>query len=271
MNAPAIQPTITQRVRRFLAAQGAEVRPWAGLDETYAQLFSLLRRRREDPDFWGPLAELLQAVIDSLVDPQSRHRLAAPQAELLASWDTAQLVRDLRAALPQSGAEHDAAEPRRYRRQLTSKLSSAAGLGGFLVLGLVASGCADEANCDAEWSKSCALDCETVLYETIDDSQLTDGDKTVLCGCFADMSTSWSDGLTNLFENGTPEQISRALSTMLDCCTDPYMGIGSTYREDLLLDGSLCEPQPVYKGIALPLLKQRPRAGGLLSGGAARR
>jgi hypothetical protein len=131
MRAPAIVPTITQGVRRFLAEQGAVLRPWAGLQETYDELYALLRRRRNDPGFWQPLRALLQQVIDSAVAAQGQ---ANQHTELLASWKVDQLVDELRDTLPSDTAVNPPA-----RAEFTRRLSSAV-LGGFLLLGLAACG-----------------------------------------------------------------------------------------------------------------------------------
>ena len=105
MPQPGVALTITHRVRAFLQSQGAELRPWTGLDETYAELHRLLSERRDDPAFWGPLRGLLRDVLTRISDPDATP-LLAPEAELLASWDVDQLVRDLRAALPDAGVAH---------------------------------------------------------------------------------------------------------------------------------------------------------------------
>jgi hypothetical protein len=127
MPTAAIVPTITQRVRFFLAGQGATLRPWTGLQETYDELYALLRRRRSDPEFWQPLKGLLQEVIDNAADSQRRD-----QAELLTSWKVDELVDKLRDALPADAISTG-------RSDFTRTLSTAV-LGGFLLLGLAACG-----------------------------------------------------------------------------------------------------------------------------------
>jgi len=140
MGAPAIIPTITQRVRLFLTQQGAALRPWTGLQETYDELYAVLRRRRDDPDFWQPLKGLLQEVVDSAADSQRHARRGASAAELLDSWQVDALVDELQDALPDSGAAASSA-----RTDFTRTLSTAV-LGGFLLLGLAATGCGDSGN-----------------------------------------------------------------------------------------------------------------------------
>jgi hypothetical protein len=136
MRTPAIVPTITQRVRQFLAEQGAALPPWTGLQETYDELYALLRRRRSAPEFWRPLKVLLQEVVDSAADSQRRDHRASTEAELLASWQVDDLVDELRDVLP---ADANGAGP--TRTDFTRTLSTAV-LGGFLLLGLAAAGCA---------------------------------------------------------------------------------------------------------------------------------
>jgi hypothetical protein len=132
MTIPAIVPTITQRVRTFLADQGAELRPWSGLQETYDELYVLLRQRRRDPEFWQPLKGLLQEVVASAADSQRRGQGGSAQAELLASWRVDELLDELRDAVPDDASS--------ARADFTRSLSTAV-LGGFLLLGLAAAGC----------------------------------------------------------------------------------------------------------------------------------
>jgi hypothetical protein len=138
MRAPAIVPTITQKVRTFLAEQGGALRPWTGLQETYDELYALLRRRRSTPEFWPPLKGLLQEVIDNAAASQRRGLRSSAEAELLASWQVDELVNELRDALPV-----DASGSWSTRTDFTRRLSSAV-LGGFLLLGLAAAGCGSD-------------------------------------------------------------------------------------------------------------------------------
>ncbi len=132
MSTPAIIPTITQRVRSFLAEQGADLRPWSGLQETYDELYGLLRRRQKDPEFWQPLKGLLKEVVASAADSQKRGPVTTAPGELLGSWQVDELVDDLRNALPEDAVS--------ARSDFTRTLSAAV-LGGFLLLGLAAAGC----------------------------------------------------------------------------------------------------------------------------------
>lgn len=277
MNRAAIAPTITHRVRAFLAEQGASLPPWSGLDETYGRLYELLRRRKDDPAFWGPLEDLLGAIVRNASDPAAR-RLPAPQAELLRSWDIEALVRELRSALP--GAESPTGS-----RALSSFLRelSAPVLGGFLLLGFVAAGCggstgtegdageevtsdttgdrdvvADpdveaEADADEPWAVGCTLERGSVLFATIRDSEYDVYTKGDLCECFSSLNASWNDGLSELFETGTADQVAQALQEMIECCWDsgPLSNNFNDVR-DAFLDGSLCYIALPYRGVTFP-------------------
>jgi hypothetical protein len=284
MPGPALAPTVTHRVRSFLASQGVFLKPWTGLDETYAELFALLRRRKNDPSFWKPVADLIQSVVTCAVEPGSG-RLPAPDAELLASWDIDRLVAELREALPSSGEPSDPDAMGRFTRRLPAPV-----LGGFLLLGLVASGCYDssqrsgdastdpdaEAVVDARdaqeadrtdpadippevpwWAEGCTLDRSGVLFTTLLRSDLDGYSKQTLCTCFTHLNASWSDGLSELFETGTPEQVAFALEEMLECCWSggPF---GTDFEDvrDALLDGTLCSLPLPYRGVSFP---ERPR------------
>jgi len=300
VNAPAIKPTTTQRVRSFLAQHGTPIRPWASLGETYAQLYALLRQRKNDPTFWEPLAQLLQEVIDSAVDPQRPNKLAAPQAELLASWDVDELVQALREALPPDDPADDLKPdaPGAALSQFTGQLSVAM-LGCFLLLGFVAAGCSDDDGSagtggaggvggdtattttssstttstsssssssssgtfdagpddppfDGPWDQDCNLDGTSILYATIEQSSLADQYKNDLCLCFEGLSTSWSEGLSDLFATGTPEEIAAALTEVRECC-DGLWRAPQDYEtvEEYLLSGELCS-HPIYKGVSFP-------------------
>ncbi len=278
----AIRPTVTQKVRRFLAAEGVEVKPWAGLDATYVELYRLMNRRRGDPAFWGPLAGLLRDVVEDVTDPQSPRRLAAPHAELLSGWEVRSLVDDLRRALPGDGT----AEPTTVRR-FGAKLPASV-LGGFLLLGLAAVGCNDDPSdgvpdagdaadgveaadevdppadvvdapvdtgiCtpvgDTTWAAACELPSSSILWCSIATSSIDPDRKDELCGCFAGLSASWNEGLTALFATEPPAVVAQALEDMLRCvCLDPDL-LAAPFpepRPPSLLD--LCGGIPIYKGV----------------------
>ncbi|MGD0838884.1 MAG: hypothetical protein ABSB49_19795 [Polyangia bacterium] len=269
--APAIIPTITQRVRSFLAGQGATLRPWSGLQETYDELYVLLRRRRNDPEFWHPLKTLLQDVVDSAAESQ---RCGSPQTELLASWRVDELVDELHATLSAETAGF-------ARSDFTRKLSGAV-LGGFLLLGLAAAGCGsdtgtsaidtgagtvDSAPVDAgvlyptgqDAATACTQAVAAELDQAIGESNLNASDKSSLCQCFAALSTGWTTSLTQLFATATPAEISTMLGSLTSCCEPtgiPQRDLASSAPSSTDLSEikggyTLCAI-PVYKGVSFP-------------------
>jgi hypothetical protein len=265
MQGSAIRPTVTQRVQGFLRGQGAALEPWAALDETYAALYRLLDRRRDDAAFWAPLNRLLGDIIADTTGDRGPRRLPAAGAELLRSWDVDALVRDLQAALPGGSAPggQDMSALRRFFGRLT-----APALGGFLLLGLTAAKCDDggddssadtDTDSDADSDSDSDSDTDTACTESIDDCTLDHGsilwialdaatsipaeEKPCLCSCFAALNDSWTTGLTALFETATPEQTAAYLEEMTACCDN---GITETAFPEGLPDG-YCTP--LYKGV----------------------
>ena len=273
MPTTAIRPSTTSRVRRFLSEQGVDLRPWSGLDDTYARLYTLLNERKDDPAFWSPLSDLLGDVINDTINEV---RLPAPQAELLASWDIEDLMRDLRTALP--GGEQP---PAQSAVKLFTGGLSAPVLGGFLMLGLATIAC-DEVRCiadededadtdtdangdtdsdddtdtdtdaDIDWDADCDLD-SSVLWGTINDSDLDNSEKRELCVCFESLSTDWNTGLADLFQNGTPEDVASALEDMISCCSLLPEVLETPYEQstqEALIAETLCSDVPIYKGVS---------------------
>jgi hypothetical protein len=237
-----LQPTVTQRVRAFLVAEGVRLEPWTTLDETYARLYALLAARRDDPAFWPPLGALLEELTAEAAD-----------AELLAGTEIEHLAADLRQALPGRGPRSDLASLSDFTAALGAPV-----LCGFLLLGLAASaGCSDSeeasadplpkpspsaeveavpaietapsaqaappvaptaAAIDAKWFEGCALPQTGVLWRSINRAALDDGDKRALCDCFTALDKRWTKRLTYLFRNAKPAEIAKALEEMVACC-----------------------------------------------------
>jgi hypothetical protein len=246
-----LQPTVTQRVRAFLDAEGARLAPWATLDDTYARLYALLAERRDDPGFWAPLGKLMGALAAEAAATSS-----ASVAELLGRAEIERLTAELRRALP--GRSPDGAI--RPLAEFTAALAAPA-LCAFLLLGLAAAaaGCTgieeasagpapppreipavvppagepappaqlsppdekaapEAAAADAAWFDGCALPEKGLLWRSIDRAALGAEDKRALCDCFSALDRRWTNRLTYLFRNGKPTEIAKALEEMVACC-----------------------------------------------------
>ena len=246
MEQPAIRPTATHRVRDFLASQGVALKPWSGLDETYAALYLCLKDRRDDPAFWVPLSELLREMGEAARDDE---RLPAPGAELLSPDALDDVLRSVREALPGDETPGGLAAVRRFAMGAPATAAI-----GFFLLGLAAAGCdmippADDDDDDGQVLE-CGLGSTSVMWTTLDESDLSDGTKDFLCACMADLNQDWSDGLTNLFETGSEDEIAGALESMIDCCDMGGFGDDYAETEEWLVQGDLCAAQPAYKGVA---------------------
>ena len=222
----------------------------------------------------------MDEVVGAVIDPRRADRLPAPEAELLASWDVEALVEALRDALP---GDEVAADPGAVSR-FACRLSTAV-MGGFLLLGAAAvSGCADDdsdnvsadaaidrAVADAPvpdrpawlppdlgpWYSGCSLGRSTVLYSTLDQAKnISNGAKRSLCRCLASLSTNWSNGLTQLFSSGKPDEIAAVLEEMLSCCNShnkDKLNLDFDSAKAALVKKKLCDSGvPIYKGVSFP-------------------
>ena len=238
----AIRPTTTQRARSFLAEQGAPVRSWCSLDETYAALYRLMRTRTGDDAFWKPLAALLREIVtDAAEGPR---RLPAKGAELLRSWDVEELTRDLRRALPSRWDGDTSA--RRYASSL-----AAPALGGFLLLGLAAAGCdTAQDGGSTTWADGCSLDDGTRLFTAIDHNDtLTTDEKAALCDCMAAMQPDWQTNLSDVFQSCDPDVIASVLEDLVARCESQGGALGSNPSGDA---DEMCWGAPDYKGVSFP-------------------
>ena len=243
-------PTVTQRVRAFLDAEGVSLAPWATLDETYARLYGLLAARRDERAFWPSLEALLASLAEGVAGDGD----ARPVAELLGRGEIERLVADLRRALPAAGHE------RGPLIDFTASLAAPA-LCGFLLLGLAAAaGCSNPSakdgnaspppaapppaamspplaphpakaavadagppidtprHVDAAWFDGCALDHRGTLWRHIDRAALGDADKRALCDCFDGLDGRWTGRLSFLFRNARPAEVAKVLEEMVACC-----------------------------------------------------
>jgi hypothetical protein len=105
----AMELTVTQKLRLFLARSGQAVAPWSSVDEVMDRLYGLLYQRREQAGLWQDLAALLDSIQDD-----ARGVLAAPDAEILSKSRVDELVADLRRAMRASIEAPAAGAMRRF-------------------------------------------------------------------------------------------------------------------------------------------------------------
>ena len=105
----AMQLTVTQKLRLFLARSGQVVAPWSSVEEVMDRLYSLLYQRRDQVGLWEDLAALLDSI-----QADARGMLAAPDAEILSQSRVAGIAFD--AACPSlRAADGGIAGSRTYR------------------------------------------------------------------------------------------------------------------------------------------------------------
>jgi len=230
MSVPAIRPTVTHEVRRFLEAQGVFLRPWVGLDRVYCELYELMARRRSDPEFWGPLGDLLETVRRHAIGTDGQSRLPAPQAELLSSWNVAEVVAQLRSALPPTGGAADPRSVGRFAGSLPASVLSA-----FLVLGLAAAGCDQGTGMDDQTGDS-GSDADSDSDTDSDSDSDTDADSDSDSDSDTDTdsdSDSDADGGMDSGPDGGDEP------EWAEGCELPSSTVLWTSIDDSALDGSL--------------------------------
>ena len=72
----AMELTVTQKLRLFLARSGQAPAPWSSVQEVMDRLYGLLYQRREQAGLWEDLAALLDSI-----QSDARGVLAAPAAD----------------------------------------------------------------------------------------------------------------------------------------------------------------------------------------------
>ena len=94
------------------------------------------------------------------------------------------------------------------------------------------------------------------MWQTIDQSTLSDEDKQALYTCLEDLKSSWCDGLNELFATQPAEKIASVLEELVTCClrTNGSATFAAEYTDAVqqrLLEGMLC-PVTLYKGVSFP-------------------
>jgi hypothetical protein len=105
----AMELTVTQKLRLFLARSGQAVAPWSSVEEVMDRLYRLLFERRDHAGLWEELAALLDSI-----QADARGVLAAPDAEILSQSRVDELVAELRRAMRASVEAPAAGAMRRF-------------------------------------------------------------------------------------------------------------------------------------------------------------
>ena len=105
----AMELTVTQKLRLFLARSGQAVAPWSSVEEVMDRLYRLLFERRDQAGLWEDLAALLDSI-----QADARGVLAAPDAEILSQSRVDELVAELRRAMRASVEAPAAGAMRRF-------------------------------------------------------------------------------------------------------------------------------------------------------------
>lgn len=105
----AMDLTVTQKLRIFLARSGQAVAPWSSIEEVMDRLYALLYDRREHEGVWRELAALLDSI-----QSETHGMLPAPDAEILSRSRVDALVAELRRAVRASVEAPAAGAMRRF-------------------------------------------------------------------------------------------------------------------------------------------------------------
>jgi hypothetical protein len=256
-------------------------------EQTADELMTMLAERRDDPEYWGPVTEVLREIVHQALASPRRLAALPPGSQLLGAWDVDELAQRLLAALPGPGDTERARPDRMFR---AGEPLPAALLAALLLLGLAVSACdtgavdtAAAGGTDAGVlvgggghggsvlavggtratggaggsagapSTGCTPSVGSGISAAIDASTLSAVDKQTLHACLTNLRASWCDGLTQLFATGTEEQIASTLQELVYCCNlgMPHLDREWTAAYQQLLAGALC-PVVVYKGVSFP-------------------
>jgi hypothetical protein len=102
---------------------------------------------------------------------------------------------------------------------------------------------------------NCSQEVGSALWNAIDQACLDQASKEIVYSCLSNMRSSWCDGLTALFANGSPERIATVLGELARCCpldrVNPDTQDYTMTLEQQLVDGMYCYAT-VYKGVSFP-------------------
>jgi len=264
----AMELTVTQKLRLFLARSGQTVAPWSSVDEVMDRLYGLLFQRRDQAGLWNDLAALLDSI-----QADARGVLAAPDAEILSQSRVDGLVTELQRAMRASVEAPAAGAMRRFSVGksagvlaciallaagfslgcASSKTQEPSGLDAATMPPADASRAADSAPSPApDTAPGVMLDAapsptpDTAPAAPTDVAPVPDAaasDASDAPASTADAADATNDGssdstsgdaLMDLFRDGTPDQIADRLEASVDSRPDQPKMI------------------PVYKGVAFP-------------------
>jgi hypothetical protein len=101
---------------------------------------------------------------------------------------------------------------------------------------------------------NCCADTGSELWDAIDQSLLDSSGKQKLYTCLANLNAAWCDGLVQIFQSASANEVANYLERMLSCCdtgrSSTFTGDFAQFRETLL-HGMLCAV-PLYKGVTFP-------------------
>jgi hypothetical protein len=266
-------------IRMFLLQQNVDVPAHADEEQVLGALYQFLVEHRADAPLWKSLTQSIRdtGCLSVRVIPKSKSSISFRQAV----GDLSKL----RASLPELSSDSLAGFEK------FKKFLNAGVLAMFLGAGFAASGCSESDNhtnagdaltnetdpvaectpvaeiADNQIDDDCdgIVDCDALAESTVCDASddlesvavnacVTLDAKEELCGCFADLTDDWKAGLTDIFANGTADEIADVLDQMVICCTyEDLSADGLPFdasTPDKLKAGTLCEEQvPVYMAV----------------------
>jgi hypothetical protein len=267
----AMELTVTQKLRLFLARSGQTVAPWSSVEEVMDRLYSLLFQRRDQAGLWEDLAALLDSI-----QADARGVLAAPDAEILSQSRVNELVAELQRAMRASVEAPTAGAMRRFSMgKSASVLACIALLAAGFSLGCASStsradGGADATTTPADVSRPADTASNPVpdsapdvaLVATPDSAPSVSPDvaqsptpdaAVTEVGAVGDAAASPADAtndgssdsfsrdaLMDLFRDGTPEDIAARLEASV---------------ADTPADRQVDKPMVLYKGVTFPTEK----------------
>ena len=267
----AMELTVTQKLRLFLARSGQAVAPWSSVEEVMDRLYSLLFQRCDQAGLWEDLAALLDSI-----QADARGVLAAPDAEILSQSRVDELVAELRRAMHASVEAPAAGAMKRFSMgKSASVLACIALLAAGFSLGCASSTPRADGGSDATTTPAdVSRPVDTATLPTPDTAPSVSPDvarsptpdaaldvapsptpdaAVTEVGAVGDVAASPADAtndgssdsssrdaLMDLFRDGTPEDIAARLEASV---------------ADTPADRQIDKPMVLYKGVTFPTEK----------------